>query len=92
MKRVTTRITLYGFWGLFLLSIGTMGMVLGADFDYRLAVVKIIAKGDQGAEKQGTGFVVEISADWVYIITASHVVVGDLHCARRCEIRLNLAV
>ena len=79
MKRVTTRITLYGFWGLFLLSIGTMGMVLGADFDYRLAVVKIIAKGDQGAEKQGTGFVVEISADWVYIITASHVVVGDLH-------------
>ena len=76
---MTTRITLLGLLRLFLLATAMMAAAKAADFDYRLAVVRIIAKGQQGAEKQGTGFIVQISKEWIYIITASHVVLGDQH-------------
>jgi S1-C subfamily serine protease len=40
------------------------------------AVVRITAK-DGERNKTGTGFIVQIAADIVYIVTASHVVEGD---------------
>lgn len=40
-------------------------------------VVKLTARSSGGAPKAGTGFIVQIDGDAVYIITAAHVVAGD---------------
>ena len=41
----------------------------------RHAVVKVQSRGEQGRQT-GTGFIVNLSADLVYIVTAAHVVAG----------------
>lgn len=42
-------------------------------------VVKVTAKPPQGTVNIGTGFVVRMDKDAVYIVTAAHVVAGDTH-------------
>lgn len=41
------------------------------------AVVKITSKAPEGQDRTGTGFIVRVDRDLVYIATASHVVEGD---------------
>jgi hypothetical protein len=42
-------------------------------------VVKISARPEEGSTKIGTGFIVRIEPDLAYIVTAAHVVAGDMH-------------
>jgi Trypsin-like peptidase domain len=41
------------------------------------SVVKIISKAPDGVAQTGTGFVVNVEGETIYIVTASHVVEGD---------------
>lgn len=52
---------------------------LGAEDIARLqaGVVKITAKPPEGTANVGTGFIVRVEREAVYIVTAAHVVVGD---------------
>ena len=43
----------------------------------RSSVVKLVSKSEGGLRRTGTGFVVRVEPDLVYIVTASHVVAGD---------------
>lgn len=45
--------------------------------EFKFGVVKIIAKPNQGVQKVGTGFIVRMEKEIVYIVTAAHVVTGD---------------
>ena len=54
-------------------------------------VVKVSAKGE-GTRKTGTGFIVRLSEDSVYIMTAAHVVEGDSQPEIEFFTRRNVAV
>jgi cytolethal distending toxin subunit A len=45
--------------------------------ELRASVVKITSKAPEGQPRTGTGFIVHVDGDLVYIATASHVVEGD---------------
>lgn len=64
-------------WALLLLVVAQAVPVDAKDIArLQAGVVKITAKTD-GSPKVGTGFIVRIDKDTVYIITAAHVVAGD---------------
>jgi len=62
-----------------MLLLGTCGLcatALAQDYEaLRAAVVKVRSQGEQGPQT-GTGFIVKLAADSVYIVTAAHVVAG----------------
>jgi len=45
--------------------------------ELKASVVKIVSKAPEGQPRTGTGFVVSVDGDVVYIATAAHVITGD---------------
>ena len=45
--------------------------------ELRASVVKITSKAPEGQPRTGTGFIVRVDGELIYIATASHVVEGD---------------
>ena len=45
--------------------------------ELRASVVKITSKAPEGQPRTGTGFIVRVDGEIIYIATASHVVEGD---------------
>jgi formylglycine-generating enzyme required for sulfatase activity len=65
---------------LFLLALLVQDFVQAEDIArLQAGVVKITAKPPQGTANVGTGFIVRLDKEAVYIVTAAHVVAGDTH-------------
>ena len=62
-----------------MLVVSAMGLLSAQDVeDLKNGIVKIRAQ-EGGTGRVGTGFIVRIQGDTVYIVTAAHVVEGDTH-------------
>ena len=70
------RNTVYAWLVVLACTLGTAAWAWAAEDDSKAAVVKIVAEGAQGRQT-GTGFIVRLTADSVYIVTAAHVLSGS---------------